>query len=75
MHLFDKETPSQNQRAFYATIILAAFITYGLSGFVLWEVSPKLQRATFWKGVKDIFKTRPRLPQEKIPADVETGGQ
>jgi hypothetical protein len=75
MHLFDKEDASQNQRAFYITIILAAFLTYIISGSILWKVSPEEQRVQFLTRLRDKFATLPRLIQRKVPADEETSGQ
>jgi hypothetical protein len=45
IHLFDKATPSQNQIAFYISIILISLITYFVSGFTLWRVPPEESKA------------------------------
>jgi hypothetical protein len=72
MHLFDKETPSQNQAAFYISIILISVTTYFVSGFTLWRVTPddgKAQLIALFQAIAEKFRRKGELPdnsQEKV---------
>ena len=72
MHLFDKETPSQNQAAFYISIILISVTTYFVSGFTLWRVTPdesKEQIVALFKAIAENFHRKRKLPdnlKEKV---------
>jgi hypothetical protein len=70
MHLFDKEDPSQTQLSFYISIALFSAITYAVSGFSLWKVSPDDGRARLmtWFGKltakpqRKVTEKKPKIP-------------
>jgi len=58
MHIFDKDDLVQNQISFYVTVVLMSILTYLISGFFLWRVSPEEGRARLASQIKSILRAK-----------------